>query len=111
MFTLVPSSVTTSPFTVTTPAWIRVSASRREHTPELAMNLLRRTTSFMGVSYCSAPSLPFTTGLRSIILVIPSKESLLNSFFEPGFGAFFRLGAAGFPGVAFLYSRRGLSLP
>ncbi len=92
MLTFVPSSVTTWPLTVTTPAWMRVSASRREQTPELAMNLLRRTVSWIGIGYgASVLSLPFTTGRRLIMRLMPSVDSrvklgLRPGFLKPGFG-------------------------
>ena len=74
MLTLVPSSVTTSPFTVTTPLWMSVSASLREQTPELAMYLFRRTTSLIGVFAVSSSdqALPLTCGLRLSISLMPS---------------------------------------
>ena len=47
---MIPSSVTTFPFTRTTPASIRLSASRLEHTPAFAMYLFKRISS----SFCES---------------------------------------------------------
>ena len=55
---LVPSSVTTTPFTETTPAVMNSSASRREQTPALAKNLFKRIGSLGSVN-CSLYSICF----------------------------------------------------
>ena len=62
---MIPSSVTTFPFTRTTPASIRLSASRLEHTPAFAMYLFKRISSSFCESFLPVFGLEKSLDLRS----------------------------------------------